>query len=33
MNGPCIQNDDIEQTLMPKLIGADLIVLITPLYY
>lgn len=33
MNGPCIQNDAIEQTLMPKLIGADLIVLITPLYY
>lgn len=33
MNGPCIQKDAIEQTLMPKLIGADLIVLITPLYY
>ena len=29
MNGPCIQNDAIEQTLMPKLIGTDLIVLIT----
>lgn len=33
MDGPCIQNDAIEQKLMSELINADLIVLITPLYY
>ncbi len=33
MNGPCIFNDAIEKTLMPKMLEADLIVLTTPLYY
>lgn len=32
-DGNCIQNDAIEQNLMPKLLEADLIVLVTPLYY
>lgn len=32
-NGPCILNDAIEQKLMPNLLKADIIVLITPLYY
>lgn len=32
-NGPCILNDAIEQKLMPELLQADIIVLVTPLYY
>ena len=32
-NGVCIQGDAIEKDLMPHLLEADLIVLITPLYY
>lgn len=32
-DGACIQNDAIEKNLMPQLLEADLIVLITPLYY
>ena len=33
MDGPCIYTDDIENTLMPKMLDADLLVLVTPLYY
>lgn len=33
MDGPCIFKDDIERELMPQLLAADLIVLVTPLYY
>jgi len=33
MDGPCIFKDAIENTLMPKMLEADLIVLVTPLYY
>lgn len=33
MDGPCIFNDSIETKLMPKLLEADLLVLVTPLYY
>ncbi len=33
MDGPCIFRDDIENTLMPKMLEADLLVLTTPLYY
>lgn len=33
MDGPCVWKDDIEQTLMPKMLEADLLVLTTPLYY
>lgn len=33
MDGPCIFKDDIERELMPQLLAADLIVLLTPLYY
>ncbi|PWM76953.1 MAG: FMN reductase [Phascolarctobacterium sp.] len=33
MDGPCIFKDDIEKELMPQLLAADLIVLVTPLYY
>ncbi|WP_455654612.1 flavodoxin family protein [Phascolarctobacterium sp.] len=33
MNGHCVQKDAIENELMPHLLAADLIVLITPLYY
>ena len=33
MDGPCIYKDDIENTLMPKMLEADLLVLVTPLYY
>ena len=33
MDGPCIWNDAIEDTLMPKMLEADLLVLVTPLYY
>ena len=32
-NGPCVYKDAIEQKLMPELLKADVIVLITPLYY
>ena len=30
--GPCIQNDDIDQ-IRPKILSADMIVFTTPLYY
>lgn len=33
MDGPCVFKDDIERELMPKLLEADMIVLVTPLYY
>lgn len=33
MDGPCIFKDDIEKVLMPKMLEADLLVLVTPLYY
>ncbi len=33
MDGPCIFKDAIENTLMPKMLEADLLVLATPLYY
>ena len=33
MDGPCVWNDAIEQKLMPKMLEADLLVLVTPLYY
>ena len=33
MNGPCIFKDAIETKLMPKMLEADLLVLVTPLYY
>ncbi len=33
MDGPCIFNDAIENKLMPKMLDADLLVLVTPLYY
>ena len=33
MDGPCIFKDDIERELMPQLLAADLIVLVTSLYY
>lgn len=33
MDGPCIWSDDIEKTLMPEMLDADLLVLVTPLYY
>ncbi|MBR4695001.1 MAG: flavodoxin family protein [Selenomonadaceae bacterium] len=33
MDGPCIFKDAIENTLMPKMLEADLLVLSTPLYY
>lgn len=33
MNGPCIFQDAIETKLMPKMLEADLLVLVTPLYY
>lgn len=32
-NGPCVLNDAIEKKLMPQLLQADIIALITPLYY
>lgn len=32
-NGPCVLNDDIERILMPQLLQADVIALVTPLYY
>ena len=33
MDGPCIYPDAIEQKLMPKMLEADMLVLVTPLYY
>ncbi len=33
MDGPCIFQDAIEQKLMPKMLEADMLVLVTPLYY
>nr|WP_320145723.1 flavodoxin family protein [uncultured Anaeromusa sp.] len=33
MDGPCIYQDAIEQKLMPKMLEADMLVLVTPLYY
>ena len=33
MDGECIFNDAISTTLMPKMLEADLLVLVTPLYY
>ena len=33
MDGPCVFKDAIENTLMPKMLEADLIALVTPLYY
>ena len=33
LTGPCVFKDAIENTLMPKMLAADLIVLTTPLYY
>ena len=32
MNGPCVFSDAIENKLMPELLSADMIVLVTPLY-
>ncbi len=33
MDGPCIFKDAIETKLMPRMIEADMLVLVTPLYY
>jgi len=33
MNGPCVFDDAIEENLMPQMLKADLLVLVTPLYY
>lgn len=33
MNGPCIHQDAIDKKLMPKLLDADLVAFVTPLYY
>lgn len=33
MDGPCVYHDAIETKLMPKMLEADLLVLVTPLYY
>ncbi|MBR2215736.1 MAG: flavodoxin family protein [Selenomonadaceae bacterium] len=33
MDGSCVFQDAIENTLMPKMLASDLIVLVTPLYY
>ena len=33
MDGPCVWKDAIEDNLMPKMLEADLLVLVTPLYY
>ena len=33
MNGPCVYNDAISTKLMPKMLEADMLVLVTPLYY
>ncbi len=32
-DGPCVFKDDIERELMPRLLEADMIALVTPLYY
>lgn len=32
-NGPCVLNDAIEKSLIPQLLQADIIALVTPLYY
>lgn len=33
MNGPCVYQDAVETKLMPRLLEADFIALVTPLYY
>lgn len=33
MNGPCVYKDDIERELIMKLVEADLIALVSPVYY
>lgn len=33
MDGPCVWDDAIENKLMPQMLEADLLVLVTPLYY
>ena len=33
MDGDCVFNDAITEKLMPKMLEADLLVLVTPLYY
>ena len=33
MDGECIFKDDIETKLMPRMLEADMLVLVTPLYY
>ncbi len=33
MDGDCVHKDAISQKLMPKMLEADLLVLVTPLYY
>lgn len=33
MDGPCIHGDDIENELISQLVNADLIALVTPVYY
>lgn len=33
MNGPCVHKDDIENTLIMRLAAADLIALVSPVYY
>ncbi len=33
MSGPCVHKDDIENELIMKLVDADLIALVTPVYY
>lgn len=33
MNGPCVYDDAVSRQLMPHLLEADVIALITPLYY
>lgn len=33
MNGPCVHKDDIENDLIMRLVDADLIALVSPVYY
>lgn len=33
MSGPCVQKDDIENEAIPKFVEADVIALVTPVYY
>lgn len=33
MNGPCVHKDDIENELIMRLVDADLIALVSPVYY